>query len=146
MRPDTVTAETVRIDGLENVSIAPVYLNEGDEYADTFAVTGTPDKAEITFSVTDAAQSYSGVGAEAETKTVNVTDCFSVGDVNLDGKITISDVTDIQRHIAEIGQLPELRLSLADTNGDGEINITDCTHLQKNIAEYEGIVLGKQPA
>ena len=146
MRPDTVNADTIQTDGLENVSITPVYLNDGDEYADTFTVTGTPGKSEITFTVTDAAQSYSGVSAEAVTKTITIADSLSIGDVNLDGKITISDVTAIQRHIAEIEQLSEIRLSLADTNGDGEININDCTHLQKYIAEYEGIILGKQSA
>lgn len=144
MRPETVTADTIQTDGLDHVSITPVYLNEGDEYADTYTVTGTPKKAEITFTVTDAAQSYSGVSAETVTETVTVTDSLSIGDVNLDGRITISDVTAIQRHIAEIEQLSELQLSLADTNGDGEININDGTHLQKYLAELDGIVLGKQ--
>lgn len=144
MQPGTVTTDTIQIDGLDNVSITPVYLNEGDEYADTFTVTGTPTQAEITFTVTDAAKSYSGVSAEASTETVTVTDSLSIGDVNLDGRITIIDVTVIQRHIALIDPLSELQLSLADTNGDGEITINDATHLQKYIAEFDGIVLGKQ--
>ena len=40
MAPDTVTADTVQIEGLTDVSIEPVYLSEGDEYADTFTVKG----------------------------------------------------------------------------------------------------------
>ena len=68
-----------------------------------------------------------------------------VGDTNLDGHITISDVTAIQRHLAEMHIFTDEQLALADTNGDGEINITDATHLQMYLAEY-GVVLGKQPA
>lgn len=69
-----------------------------------------------------------------------------LADTNLDGKITISDVTAIQRHIAELELFSEEQIILADTNGDGEINIVDATHLQMYLAEYDGIVLGKQTA
>lgn len=68
-----------------------------------------------------------------------------IGDTNLDGHITISDVTSIQRHLAETHIFTDEQLALADTNGDGEININDATHLQKYLAEFDGIVLGKQP-
>ena len=68
-----------------------------------------------------------------------------IGDTNLDGHITISDVTSIQRHLAEMHIFTDEQLALADTNGDGEININDATHLQKYLAEFDGIVLGKQP-
>ena len=69
-----------------------------------------------------------------------------VGDTNLDGTISISDVTAIQRHLAESELFTDKQLSLADTNGDGVVNITDATHLQKYLAEFDGIVLGKQTA
>lgn len=71
-------------------------------------------------------------------------DKLQVGDTNLDGKITISDVTAVQRHLAELEKFTEEQLAVADTNGDSEINIIDATHLQKNLAEFDGIVLGKQ--
>lgn len=61
----------------------------------------------------------------------------SVGDTNLDGNITISDVTAIQRHLAELEPFTEEKLALADTNGDGEINIIDATHLQMYLAEFD---------
>ena len=53
-----------------------------------------------------------------------------IGDTDLDGNITISDVTAIQRHIAELDIFTDEQIALADTNGDGVINITDATHLQ----------------
>lgn len=71
------------------------------------------------------------------------TPLHKIGDTNLDGHITISDVTSIQRHIAELEVFTDEQIALADTNGDGEINIADATHLQMYIAEYDGIVLEK---
>ena len=67
----------------------------------------------------------------------------AIGDTNLDGHITIRDVTAIQRHIAELEVFTDEQLALADTNGDGSVDITDATHLQKYLAEFDGIVLGK---
>ena len=66
-----------------------------------------------------------------------------IGDTNLDRKITISDVTAIQRHLSELELFTDEQIALADTNGDGVVNITDATHLQKYLAEFDGIVLGK---
>ena len=68
-----------------------------------------------------------------------------IGDTDLDGHITIRDVTAIQRHIAELDIFTDEQIALADTNGDGEINISDATHLQNYLAEFDEIVLGKQP-
>ena len=66
-----------------------------------------------------------------------------IGDTNLDGHISISDVTAIQRHLVELAVFTDEQLALADTNGDGRIDISDATHLQMYLAEYD-IVLGKQ--
>ena len=70
---------------------------------------------------------------------------ISVGDVNLDCKIDIIDVTLIQKHIAELVALEGKALTAADTNGDSVVDIDDATLLQKYIAEYD-VVLGRQPA
>lgn len=70
-------------------------------------------------------------------------DTFQIGDTNLDGNITISDVTAIQYHLAELELFTDEQLALADTNGDGEVNISDATHLQMFLADFDGVVLGK---
>lgn len=62
---------------------------------------------------------------------------YQIGDTNLDGIISISDVTAIQRHLTELEVFTDEQLTLADTNGDGEIDISDATHLQKYLAEYD---------
>ena len=68
---------------------------------------------------------------------------ISIGDINLDGKITIRDVTTIQRHIAELEVFTDDQLALVDTNGNGAVDINDATHLQKYLAEFN-VALGKQ--
>ena len=66
-----------------------------------------------------------------------------IGDTNLDGVITINDVTAIQKHLVGLISFSDEQLALADTNGDGEVNISDATHLQFYLAEFDRIVLGK---
>ena len=81
-----------------------------------------------------------GLTSEDEYFTINKQ---LIGDTNLDGIISISDVTDIQRHLAELIHFSDEQLALADTDGNGVINIADATRLQMYLAEYE-VVLGKQ--
>lgn len=71
------------------------------------------------------------------------TPLHKIGDTNLDGYITISDVTAIQRHLAELAIFTDEQLAAADTNGDRKVDIDDATHLQKYLAEFDDIVLGK---
>ena len=61
---------------------------------------------------------------------------YTVGDVNLDGFITIKDVTTIQRHVAKLATLEGTALLAADANGDGNITVDDATMIQKYIAKY----------
>ena len=79
-------------------------------------------------------------GARAICKVMVPANC---GDVNLDGIITISDVTYIRRCVAEMVDFNNVQLAAADTNGDGKVDINDATHLQRYLAEYD-VVLGKQ--
>lgn len=60
-----------------------------------------------------------------------------LGDVNDDGDINIGDVTELQRHLAELIKLNRSALLKADANQDGEVNISDATALQMFLAEYE---------
>lgn len=54
-----------------------------------------------------------------------------LGDSDEDGKVTILDVTAIQKHIAQIGHLSEQGAINADFNGDEKISILDATAIQK---------------
>ena len=54
-------------------------------------------------------------------------------DLNSDGNTTISDVTVLQKHLADIEV--NINLNKADTNGDGNITISDATYIQKALAD-----------
>ena len=61
-----------------------------------------------------------------------------LGDVNLDGKVTIQDATLIQKAIAKLATLDEVQTAAADATEDGEVNIKDATAIQKWIAKVAG--------
>ena len=60
---------------------------------------------------------------------------LTIGDINGDGKVDVTDATAIQKYIAEIESFNDKQLLVADTNGDGVISINDVTQVQKFAAE-----------
>lgn len=59
-----------------------------------------------------------------------------MGDTDLSGDISISDVTAIQMHLAKIDMFDDEFLPLADCDSDGEITVSDVTKLQMVLAKY----------
>ena len=57
-----------------------------------------------------------------------------LGDVNLDGQITIDDVTLAQKYLANLIDLSEQSQKNADIDKNGQINIDDVTDIQKYMA------------
>ena len=57
-----------------------------------------------------------------------------LGDVNMDGKITIADVTAIQRHLSGGNKLTGDQLIAADVDKNGRVNISDVTKLQRYLS------------
>lgn len=65
-------------------------------------------------------------------------DEYKLGDVDGNGNVDIRDVTEIQKHLAELGEpLGELNLYAADVNGDGDVDISDATAIQMFLAELD---------
>ncbi|MCH5297221.1 MAG: leucine-rich repeat protein [Ruminococcus sp.] len=60
---------------------------------------------------------------------------YMLGDVDLDGEITIYDVTTLQKYLADITTLTSEQLSVCDVNKDGSIGIDDATTIQKYLAD-----------
>lgn len=93
-----------------------------EEYTETPATTAAPTTQPTTVAPT----------------TVPVTtapaDKVLIGDVNLDGRITISDATEIQCHSSEYKVLTGNSAVAADTDKNGAINIKDATAVQCYIA------------
>ena len=56
------------------------------------------------------------------------------GDVNLNGTVTASDATEIQKYAAGLVDLTLEQLMAADVNGDGLVNSNDATLIQKYVA------------
>ena len=61
-------------------------------------------------------------------------DKYKVGDVDMDGDISIVDATLVQRHLAQIDVLSSKQLELADTNFDASVSISDATRIQMHVA------------
>lgn len=57
------------------------------------------------------------------------------GDANLDNTVSISDVTCIQRSLAEYDHFTKYQNGLSDVNKDGEVNIADATDIQRYLAQ-----------
>lgn len=57
-----------------------------------------------------------------------------LGDVNMDGAISIPDATEVQKGLARLVSLNEYQNKLADVNKDGSVSIIDATQIQKFIA------------
>lgn len=55
------------------------------------------------------------------------------GDVNGDGKVSIDDVTLVQKYIAEMETFSDAQVSMADVDHDGYVSISDATLMQKYI-------------
>ena len=64
-------------------------------------------------------------------------DGVKLGDANGDGSVNINDVTQIQRHLAELESLEGIYLHAADANQDGTLDISDATTLQMYLAKYD---------
>ncbi len=58
-----------------------------------------------------------------------------LGDVNINGEVTILDATFIQRHLAKLETLNDEQLKRADTDKNGNITIKDATQIQMLIAK-----------
>lgn len=57
-----------------------------------------------------------------------------LGDVNMDGTVSILDATEVQKGLAGLVSLNEYQSKLADMNKDGNVSIIDATQIQKYIA------------
>ena len=67
----------------------------------------------------------------------------TLADTNLDGIVSISDVTTIQRYLTKAITFTDEQLAISDTNGDGKVDISDATYLQMYLAKYD-VVLGEK--
>lgn len=60
---------------------------------------------------------------------------LTIGDIDLDGEISVTDATLLQKHIAEINNLGSKSVQAGDCDSDNQLSIQDATYIQKYIAE-----------
>ncbi|MDR0913897.1 MAG: CotH kinase family protein [Oscillospiraceae bacterium] len=63
---------------------------------------------------------------------------YVYGDANMDGRVSIEDVTAIQSHLAQLTIFNRDAENLADVDGAYGVNIVDATVLQKYLAHIDG--------
>lgn len=54
-------------------------------------------------------------------------------DVDLDGLVSITDATLVQKYVSKLSALSDIQKDLADCDDDGDITIKDATYIQKII-------------
>ncbi len=62
-----------------------------------------------------------------------------MGDVNVDDKINVKDVTAIQRSVAEYEPLNEIGSLVADINDDGRVSVEDASRLKRILCEFSDV-------
>ncbi len=60
---------------------------------------------------------------------------YQVGDVNLDGKVDLEDVRNIQKYLLGTYVIRNIALPFADTNGDGKVALIDANYLNLFVSE-----------
>ena len=113
-------------------AVLPTTLPEATETTTEVFVTSTPDETETT---TDKPE----IPTEIIEEVVGI-----VGDTNADTKVSIKDVTIIQKYLASMDIGTELSEEVADCNKDGKVNIKDATAIQKYLALYEISFIGEE--
>ena len=68
-------------------------------------------------------------------ETPAITAATMIGDVTLDGKVDVMDVTAMQKNLARDKSLSGYELLVSDTQRDGRFTISDATEIQRYIAE-----------
>ncbi|MBQ1586886.1 MAG: hypothetical protein II082_06395 [Ruminococcus sp.] len=95
----------------------------------------------LTVVIAASGLTFSGLSAAAESNTEK--QIYLSGDVNLDGQLSIGDVTELQRGIAELTELSGLQTELARVDGK-ELSVQTATLIQKYIAEMDtGLPIGE---
>ncbi len=96
-----------------------------------------PGVINVVYLYTDGSVPISTEPTESTEPSSVVKRTILLGDVNLDGVLTVKDVTQLQRAIVSLVTLTGDALLAADTDQNGAINIKDATNIQLYLAEYE---------
>ena len=118
------------------------YLYDGSKWSDTPYIT--PVDPPTTVSPTTATQPITTQPATSQPSTTQPattqpatepSNRILIGDVDLNGTITVSDSTEVQRYIVHISTLSDEAIIAADVNKDSVISVKDATMIQAYIVK-----------
>lgn len=103
--------------------------------------SSNPDVAEVSQDGKVTAKGYGKAvitvttsnGFTAECAVTVINSDSIIGDVNNDGKISLSDAVYVQRYLIGITTFNDTQLLMADVNGDGVVNLADGVYLQRKL-------------
>lgn len=82
-------------------------------------------------------------GVSAATGEAEDSPVYLLGDANLDGKVSIADVTEVQRQLAEFTEMSGLQTALSKVDGN-DLTIDSATLIQQYLAEMDtGLSIGE---
>lgn len=143
--PDTVTS--ISVNAFTNCgSLSKIVIPASVESIDGDAFVGCSDELTI-YCYTDSHAHRYAVNNDINFILIDQTpvETYILGDVDNDGKVTISDATDIQLLIAEIIEpYDENTVLRGDITKDEVLSIMDATYIQRYIAEFDdGLHIGE---
>ena len=130
----TVTANTLTVEGTNGeYTITPQLLDENDQYADTFVISGKTISGAKSVSVSDKIKSYAGIAAEKSTAALT-SSTNTLGDLNNDGKVDAKDASIVLTAYAKVSTgaddgLTEEEKAAANVNADEKIDAKDASFI-----------------
>ncbi len=137
---ESVSANDVEVfTGKTTLVSANVYPETALAYSDITYTSSNKNIATVdeNGNVTGVKSGTAEITIKANTKTttvkVTVIDPPKYGDVNLDGKVDVTDATLLQKYITHKESLTTTQLYAGDVSGNGVVNVKDVTLIQKYL-------------
>ena len=143
IRANSHTAEMSKVEDnhyritMINTQNVPITGNSGELLKIVLNVSETILEGDYNLRLTDiilADKSYVDINVPYCISNLSVDNSANVGDVNNDGKITVTDVMLLVDYILELNTVPITDI-VADVNGDGKVTVTDVQLLVDIILE-----------
>lgn len=101
------------------------YMKEPGNY--TFIVQAIADVESAMYNDSEIAKPSTAYTVKAQTKK------YIYGDVNMDNRVSVLDVTLIQKNRASLFEFDDVQMKIADVNGDDKVTISDATCVQRYL-------------
>ena len=94
------------------------------------STTTTTTATTVTTAISTSTSTTVTTASTRTTSTQNI-----LGDANGDGKVTVSDVMEVRKYVAELIGDDELDMTAADVNKDEKVTVSDVMRVRMYVAE-----------